>query len=127
MMCKVLADIPGIETVMVDILVHTTVAEHCDILRRLLQHLYDYNMTVNPSKVALTRTNLLSHIMGNGKCECQVEKIEKIRNAPWPTSVKQVRSFVRLVGYYRAFIPDLPAPVYSNEEREENQLLLGAE
>ena len=109
MMRKVLGDVPGVEIFMDDVLIHTsTIAEHCELLQRVLRRLHDRNLTVRPSKceVALARTNFLGHTIGDGKCECQEEKIEKIRSALQPTSVKQVQSFIGLVGYYQAFIPN---------------------
>lgn len=108
-MRRVLGDIPGVEIFMDDILIHTrTMEEHYELLQCVLQRLKKHDMTVKPSKceVAFTKTDFLGHTIGGGKCECQQEKIEKIRNAPRPTSLKQVRSFVGLVGYYQSFIPD---------------------
>ncbi|GFR61334.1 Pol polyprotein [Elysia marginata] len=39
----------------------------------------------------------------------QDENVEKIRNAPRPKTKKEVRAFLRLVGYYKEFVPDFAA------------------
>ena len=33
------------------------------------------------------------------------DNLEKVRNTPYPTAKKQVRTFLGLVGYYRDHIP----------------------
>jgi len=38
--------------------------------------------------------------------DCLVEKIQK---APAPTTKKQLRSFLRLVGFYRSYVPNFAA------------------
>ncbi|XP_076059737.1 uncharacterized protein LOC143036366 [Oratosquilla oratoria] len=111
-MRDVLHDVPGAEVFVDDVLVHTeTFEEHMVVLRKVLEKLAAVGMTVKPSKTELGQTVIqyLGHTVGNGKCGCQEDKVKKIREAPTPTTKKQVRSFVNLVGYYRQFIPEFAA------------------
>ncbi|XP_076062417.1 uncharacterized protein LOC143037752 [Oratosquilla oratoria] len=111
-MRDVLHDVPGAEVFVDDVLVHTqTFEEHMVVLRKVLEKLAAVGMTVKPSKTELGQTVIqyLGHTVGNGRCGCQDDKVKKIREAPTPTTKKQVRSFVNLVGYYRQFIPEFAA------------------
>ncbi|XP_047476454.1 uncharacterized protein LOC125030461 [Penaeus chinensis] len=106
-MRQVLGDISGVEIFMDDVLVHTsTLAEHQKLLDVVFSKLSLHRMTLKPSKceIAFTRTHFLGHTVGDGKCECQQEKLQMIRMAPRPVNQHQLRSFLGLVGYYRSFI-----------------------
>ncbi|OOZ48264.1 hypothetical protein BOW40_12595 [Solemya velum gill symbiont] len=48
----------------------------------------------------------LAHIVGGGRIEPTQDKIQGIRDFPIPTSKKQVRSFLGMIGFYRKFIPN---------------------
>ncbi|XP_076031117.1 uncharacterized protein LOC143019364 [Oratosquilla oratoria] len=111
-MRDVLHDVPGTEVFVDDVLVHTeSFEEHMVVLRKVLERLSAAGMTVKPSKTELGQTVIqyLGHTVGNGKCGCQEDKVKKIKEAPIPTTKKQVRAFVNLVGYYRQFIPEFAA------------------
>ncbi|XP_037797014.1 uncharacterized mitochondrial protein AtMg00860-like [Penaeus monodon] len=65
-------------------------------------------MTVRPSKceIGFKEFQYLGHTLGDGRCSSQNDKIKKIKDAPRPTTKKQVRSFLGLTGYYRSFVPN---------------------
>lgn len=108
MMRNVLQDIPGVEIFVDDVLVHSsTFSKHLHLLDKVLSKLRKFNLTVKPSKceVGQSQVQYLGHVIGDGFCGCQDDKITKIRDAPRPTTKKQVRAFLGLVGYYRDFIP----------------------
>ena len=48
----------------------------------------------------------LGHIIGRDGVKPNPAKIEAIKNFPKPTTVKAVRQFLELSGYYRRFIKD---------------------
>ena len=48
---------------------------------------------------------LLGHQIGGDKITPSNDNLEKVRKTPCPTTKKQVRSFLGLVGYYRNHIP----------------------
>ncbi len=77
-----------------------------------LQHLTEVlESTIRPDKCAMskTETTYLGYKLGHGVIRPQVGKIEAIKHAERPTSKKQVRSFLGLVGWYRHSIPHFSA------------------
>ncbi|XP_037789363.1 uncharacterized protein LOC119584788 [Penaeus monodon] len=133
-MRQVLGDISGVEIFMDDLLIHTsTLAEHQKLLDVVFSKLSLHRMTLKPSKceIAFTRTHFLGHTVGDGKCECQQEKIQKIRMAPRPVNQHQLRSFLGLVGYYRSFIKDftqIALPLFNLLKKNcSNKMVWGAE
>ena len=56
----------------------------------------------------------LGHQVGGDVITPSRDNLEKVRNTPRPTTKKQVRSFLGLVGYYRDHIPafaEISAPL----------------
>ncbi|XP_042865110.1 uncharacterized protein LOC122248852 [Penaeus japonicus] len=108
-MREVLQGVRGVEAFVDDILVHSsTFEEHLEILEEVFQRLRGTNMTIKPSKCEIGHKEIqyLGHTLGEGRCSCQNDKIQKIKEAPRPTTKKQVRSFLGLTGYYRNFVPN---------------------
>ena len=56
-------------------------------------------------KMPLKSEPFLGHKIGKGKIQPLEDKLEKIHNAPQPSTKKQVRSFLGLIGFYRKFFP----------------------
>ena len=56
-------------------------------------------------KMPLKSEPFLGHKIGKGKIQPLRDKLEKIRNAPRPSTKKQVRSLLGLIGFYRKFCP----------------------
>jgi hypothetical protein len=60
--------------------------------------------------------------VGKGIICPEEEKVEQIRDAPRPTTKKQVRSFLGLVGFYRRFIPgfsELALPLTNATKKQQ--------
>ena len=57
---------------------------------------------------------MLGHLVENGQIKPVPGKLDAIRKLAAPTSVKQIKSFLGLIGFYRRFIKDfskLAAPM----------------
>ena len=77
-MRQVLHGIPGDEVFVEDVLVHSaSIEDHLHLLGNVFSRLRDFNMTVKPSKcqVGHEEIEFLGHIVGNGQCRCQADKI----------------------------------------------------
>ncbi|KAL0174904.1 hypothetical protein M9458_030872, partial [Cirrhinus mrigala] len=82
--------------------------EHLQHLRRTLKKITVAGLTLNVGKCEWARqdASYLGYHLGNGQLRPQVNKVEAIRQSPRPKTKKEVRSFLRLVGWYRWFVPN---------------------
>lgn len=82
--------------------------DHLQHLQEVLSRIKSAGLTIRPDKCAIAKeeTCYLGHVLGHGVIRPQVGKIEAIKNAERPTTKKQVRAFLGLVGWYRRFIPN---------------------
>ena len=112
MMCLVYQD---------DIIVFsTTFQEHVERLRPVLSRLREAGLKLKPRKCKLLceHVRFLGHVVSVQGVSTDPEKIRAIVDWPTPTCVKDVRSFLGMVGCYRRFIRD-----FSTVARPMNQLL----
>ncbi|GFN97175.1 Zinc finger protein [Plakobranchus ocellatus] len=95
-----------------DQLIHTETWEaHVKTLSELFKRLQEANFTVRPVKCLLgsRSVNFLGHRLSRGAIGLQDENVEKVRNAPRPKTKKEIRAFLGLIGYYKAFVPNFAA------------------
>ncbi|XP_029919926.1 uncharacterized protein LOC115368085 [Myripristis murdjan] len=85
--------------------------EHLTHLKEVLQRIKQAGLTINPRKCALARQELqyLGHILGGGVIKPVKDKVVAVKARERPTTRKQVKSFLGLVGWYRRFIRDFSA------------------
>ena len=110
MMRSLLHGLPRVVHYIDDILIYSsTWDEHVDDVRRLLTRLREAHLTARPTKchVACSSVEFLGHIVGKGEVKPTPEKIDQVMSSSRPTTKKEVRSFLGLVGYYRKFIPNM--------------------
>jgi hypothetical protein len=90
-----------------DILVYSkSEEEHGGHLRLVLQKLWDHKLYTKLSKCEfwLKQVTFLGHIISKGGISVDPRKVHDVLSWKAPTSVSDIRSFLRLTGYYRTFI-----------------------
>lgn len=81
--------------------------EHYDRLRTVLLRLRSHNLRVKLEKctIAARQVSFLGHIVSQHGIKPDPAKIEAVSKIDRPRTVKDIRSFLGLAGYYRKFIP----------------------
>ena len=114
---KILEGMPGVGSYIDDIVIYSDSWEdHIKTLKELFGRLRKARITARPTKCLLgaSRMEFLGHQVGGDVITQSRDNLEKVRNTPRPTTKKQVRSFLGLVGYYRDHIPafaEISAPL----------------
>ncbi|KAL7297066.1 hypothetical protein TKK_0009491 [Trichogramma kaykai] len=90
-----------------DIIVYAKdLREHDSKVRRLFDCLREARLNLEPEKVHFLRKEVgfLGHIVSQRGMEMDPKKIEVMTNFPQPKTVRNVRQFLGMAGYYRRFI-----------------------
>jgi hypothetical protein len=92
-----------------DILIFSkTMEEHEGHLRLVLEKLRSNQLYAKFSKCEfwLTEVAFLGHVISAGGVSVDPGKVKDVLNGMPPTTISEIRSFLRLAGYYRQFIKD---------------------
>jgi hypothetical protein len=83
-------------------------AEHTKHLHTVLQRLCDHQLYAKLSKCDfwLREIKFLGHTISQDGVSVDPEKVQEVMDWKPRTTVRQIRSFLGLVGYYRRFIPN---------------------
>lgn len=85
-----------------------SVSDGITLLREVLETLTEAGFSINLQKCSFLTTEIeyLGRVISHGQVRPSPRKIEALINTPTPTSVKQVRQFLGLAGYFRRYIKD---------------------
>ena len=92
----------------------TTIKEHCQKLRLVLDRFRTHNLRVKASKCHFGAKNVryLGHVVSAEGVHTDPAKIESVKRIATPQNVAQVRSFLGLAGHYRKFIHNFATLTY---------------
>lgn len=105
-----LAGIPNVAIYLDDILVSgKTETEHLHTLEKVFERLSKAGLTLKLQKCqfGLKTVSYLGHVIDEQGLHPSPEKVEAIRNAPAPTNITELKSFLGLINYYHKFMPNL--------------------
>ena len=117
-MDTLLHGIPGVCVYIDDILISgRSEEEHLAHLSEVLKRLADSGMRLKREKCSflLSSVEYLGHVISAEGLKTSDSKVKAVSNAPVPTNVRELRSFLGLVNYYGKFLPDLAttlSPLY---------------
>ena len=97
----------GVLVFMDDILIHSaTLDEHEILLTQVLQLLKENELFAKRSKCTFAQQKIhyLGHVISQQGVATDDSKVEAVRDWPVPDSVKKLRGFLGLAGYYRKFV-----------------------
>lgn len=91
--------------------------EHLENLEKVLEKLREANLTVKKEKCSFFQDEIeyLGYTLTKQGLKKTKEKVKAIVDAPQPSNVTEVRSFIGLVNYYHKFVPnaaEILSPIY---------------
>lgn len=88
------------------IIFSSSLEEHEQRLKRVLQRLKEYGLKLAPGKCKFFQTSVryLGHVVSEKGVETDPEKVKALTTWPVPTNLKELQSFLGFAGYYRRFI-----------------------
>ena len=79
-----------------------------DQIELVFSRLQQYQLKIKPEKSFFfqTEVSFLGHVLSAKGISPNPEKVDKVRDWPFPKTSKEVHSFISLASYYRRFIPN---------------------
>lgn len=90
-----------------DIIVFSqSLEEHEERLLRVLNRLKEYGLKLAPEKCIFAQTSVkyLGHIVSDEGVRTDPDKVAAVKTWPVPKNLKELRSFLGFIGYYRRFV-----------------------
>ena len=110
----ILSNLPNVDSFVDDMWIFTeTWRDHMMSLRQVLDRLRSAKLAAKPSKCMIGYDSIecLGHNIVGQTVRPQEDKIQAIRDAPRPSTKRQIKSFLGLAGFYRRFIPNFSSIV----------------
>ncbi|XP_038064022.1 uncharacterized protein K02A2.6-like [Patiria miniata] len=121
---QVLQGIPGVQCILDDMIITgRNDEEHLSNLRRVLDVLKARGLRLNKAKCEFFKRKVVfcGHEITHEGLNKTQDKVHAVKNAPRPTNVSQLRSFLGLVNYYHRFLPNLSTELHPlNELLQKN-------
>ena len=117
-MGQLLAGMPLVVVYLDNILVcGRTLLEHDEVLKQVLDRLQSAGLRLNREKCLLSQPSVtfLGHHIDATGIHPMAEKVQDVANAPVPTNVAELRSYLGLINYYHKLLCNLSsilAPLY---------------
>ena len=105
---KVIKGLPFAFGYLDDVLIHSPDIEtQLQHMRVLFQRFREADLKLKDSKCNYFKTHVhyLGHLVSGKGIKPLPEKLESVKKMPAPTTPKEIKQFLELVGYYRKFIP----------------------
>ncbi len=83
----------------------TTLSEHHKVLHRL--HMNDFCIQLRKCLFRLPKLPFLSHIVSAEGISQNLQNVQAIKEAPVPTCLSELKSFMGMVTFYTTFLPKL--------------------
>ena len=110
------------------------IEEHASRLEHVLQRFEGANLQVQPAKCVFAKTQVqyLGYILSRDGITASPDKVKAFRQYPTPRSVKDIRSCLGLVSFYRRLVPkfaEIEKPLtergktFSSDGKDSKQLL----
>ena len=109
-MDQILNGLPQVVCRIDDILITAPDDEtHLKTLREVLSRLQEHNVKLREDKCVFMADEVvyMGHLVNAEGTRATKDKIESIQKAPTPTNVTELKSYLGLLNYYRAFLPNL--------------------
>lgn len=109
---NVLEGVSNCEAYLDDLILYSaTWPEHLALLSTVFSRLSDANLSVNLAKCEFGQATVvyLGKVVGGGQVRPIQSKVEAILNYPVPSTRRELRRFLGMVGYYRSFCKNFSA------------------
>lgn len=115
LMDSVLSGLPGVVCRIDDILITAENDDkHLLRLEEVLRRLRNYNIKLNPEKCEfmVDQVVYMGHLLDKEGIHPTDEKTRSVLEAPTPKNVSELKSYLGLLNYYGAFLPNLSSVVH---------------